>query len=233
MLLGVGHESILIGQWCDRHHGNFTVTVVYLFGLLFERERCNSKHIRGRSSATRSSYLIVDFASNSHDFGRYLQFVCEWQNEQLHAVSRLLSTRSCRTANTQKFSLPAHSIDYANCWNHRISTYACQPARHWQWYSNSVAISPAITSRIGRSIWSKFSRNSPRIPTSTALRKIANSNALILEIFCVISRQVVLHPIYSNKKWIFCFKDCVPQDRIRRRYTVCFTFRKILFRRCT
>lgn len=96
VLLGIGHESILIGQRCNRHDGNSTVTVVYLFGLLFEGKRRDREHIDGCRSPTRGSYLIVDPASNSHDFRGYLQFVRERQNDQLHAVSRYATARLCR-----------------------------------------------------------------------------------------------------------------------------------------
>lgn len=94
VLLGVGRESILIGQRCDRHDGNCTVTVVYLFGLLFERERRDREHIHGRSGTTCGSYLIVDAASDGHDSRGYLQLVRERQNEQLHAVSSRSWTRA-------------------------------------------------------------------------------------------------------------------------------------------
>lgn len=93
VLLGVSHESILVGQRCDWHHGNRTITVVHLFGLLFKGKRRDRKHIPGCGGVTRGSYLIVDLASNSYDLRGYLQFARERQNKQLYAVSHWLSPR--------------------------------------------------------------------------------------------------------------------------------------------
>lgn len=129
VLLGIGHESILIGQRCNRHDGNCTVTVLYLFGLLFERKRRDRERIHGCCGTTRGSHLILDSASNGHDSRGYLQFVRERQDEQLHAVSRRYADDCRRPINMRNFSLLVRSIDCANYWNHRISTYACQPVK--------------------------------------------------------------------------------------------------------
>lgn len=100
VLLGAEYEPILVGQRRGRHRRNYAAAIVYFLWILSERERRDRKHIRGHGGATRSGYLVVDSASDGHDFREHLQFAGERQNEQLHAVSsrltmRLISRRRC------------------------------------------------------------------------------------------------------------------------------------------
>lgn len=89
VLLGAEYEPVPVGQRRGRNRRNYATAVVYLLRLLSEGERRDRQHIRGHGGATRGGHLLVDSASDGHDFRGHLQFARERQNEQLHAVSRV------------------------------------------------------------------------------------------------------------------------------------------------